>query len=317
MDFKENIDENHILPAISLNYRPKPGIRILAAYSETVTRPSFREYTYLTTQDPLTGDFFTGNPLLKTSKSINLDLRAEYFNDNGDMFAVGVFDKCISDPLERTVLSGSDATSEILFNNPNDATVRGIEFEGRKQLDFLEMPLLQNLSLGFNAALIKSEVKVMDSIRAIHEEGFERLDGVVIGGDYYADAANGTSTGFETERSLVYQPDWIYNVYATFDNPEWGTTATLSVFSQSDMLMTTSFITGGNITPDRYIASFKEVNFSLTQEINDYLTLDFTASNILNGRREIIYDKEIFTDLKPERSVVLGRSYSVSLSASF
>ena len=317
MDFNEMIDENHVLPSVILNYRPKSGIRILAAYSETVTRPSFREYTYLTAQDPLTGDFFTGNPLLETSKSVNLDLRAEYFNDDGDMFAVGIFDKCISSPLERTVLSGSNATADILFNNPNDATVRGVEFEGSKQLDFLELPLLQNLSLGFNVALIKSEVKVMDSIRAVHEEGFERSDGVTIGGDFYADAANGTSTGFETKRSLVYQPDWIYNVYATYDRPEWGTTATLSVFSQSDMLMTTSFITGGNITPDRYMASFKEVNFSLTQELNDYFTLSFSASNLLNSRREIIYDKDMFPDLKPERSLTLGRSFSLSLSASF
>ncbi|CAI8292084.1 MAG: Uncharacterised protein [Opitutia bacterium UBA7350] len=321
IDFNEMIDENHLLPSVIFNYRPKEGIRLLAGYSETVTRPSFREFTFLTTQDPMTGDYFTGNPLLETSKAKNFDFRAELLNDNGDMLAAGLFLKNISKPLERTMLSGSDATSEILFNNPNDATVKGIEFEARKQLDFIQLPIFRHLTLGGNLALISSEVKVMDSIRAVHEEGFALAgtgpNPVMIGGDYFANANTGTADGFKTERALVNQPDWICNLYLSFEQPDWGTSATLSVFSQSEMLLTASFITQGKITPDRYMASFEDVNFSFTQEINDSLSFNFSVVNILDSTREIVYDKELFTDVLPERAFTVGRSFSVSLSSSF
>jgi len=316
-DFVGEIKEDYVLPVASLSYRPAEGLRLLAAYSKTVARPSFKEFTYITTQDPITGDFTTGNPTLTTSEVSNYDLRIEYFTEANDLVALGLFYKTIKDPMEKTILGGSNALSEIFYNNPNTATLQGVEFEFRKHLDLFGDSFLKYFSVGGNAAYIDANVEVLDSIRASHEEGFRLSDGRVFGGGFYADSDAKSLSGFETERGLVNQPEWLANFDISFDQPEWGTSATLSLFSQSDVLRTAAAVTGGGAIPNRYDRSFHELNLVIKQKIFEHFTLGLSVKNLTDSERAIVYDKDVVSGIAPEREYTVGRSYSISISGEF
>lgn len=319
-DFVGEIDEDYFLPSLNLNYRFTDEVRLLLAYSETVARPSFKEFTYLTTQDPVDGDFASGNPTLTTSEVTSYDARLEWVRQNGDLLALGFFYKEVENPLEKTILDGSDAVAEIFYNNPNTATLMGVEFEARKSLDFFGDGdnFMQYFSVGGNFTFIDAEVDVMDSIRALHEEGFplrnpDDKDEILqtIGGGF------NTIDRFETSRGLVNQPEWIANIYLSFEQPDWGTSATLSLFSESDVLDSAAVVVGGeDAIPRRYRESYLEMNFTLSQRINDWLTFSFSVKNLTDSTRRLIYDDDTVSE-RPEREYTLGRTYSFSLTGEF
>jgi len=313
-DFVGEIDEEYFLPSISFNYRYNDEIRLLLAYSETVARPSFKEFTYITTQDPVDGDFASGNPTLTTSEVTSYDARLEWVRPNGDLLAVGLFYKEVENPLEKTLLDGSDAVAEVFYNNPDTATLMGAEFEARKTLDFIGDGdnFFQHFSVGGNFTIIDAEVDVLDSIRALHEEGFTLSNGTTIGGGFH------TSDNFETTRGLVNQPEWIANAYVSFDQPDWGTSATLSLFSESDVIDSAAVVVGGGkAIPRRYRESYLELNLTFSQQITDWLKFSFSVKNLTDSTRRIIYDEDTVSGVNPEREYKVGRTYSFSLTGEF
>ena len=171
---------------------------------------------------------------------------------------------------------------------------------------------MQYFSVGGNFTFIDAEVDVLDNIRALHEEGFVMSNGTRIGGGFH------TSDEFDTNRGLVNQPEWISNLYLSFDQPDWGTRATISAFSESEVLDSAAIVVGGaNAIPRRYRDSYMELNFSLSQRINDWLTFSFSVKNLTDSTRSIFYDDEVVPEVDPEREYTLGRTYSFSLTSEF
>lgn len=319
-DFQGEINEDLVLPSLTLNYRPFEGARATFAVSKTSVRPSFKEFTFLTVRDPFSLDYVSGNPALELSDVTSYDLRLEYNWGEGDMVSLGAFYKEIDQPIEKTTLSGQVVT-EIFFNNPNQATVMGLEAEFRKQIDFIDNDFLQYFSVGGNLALIDAKVDVQGSIMDLFGPGFDfdsNADGSIdstIGGGF---------RDIESERGLVRQPEWLVNADISFEQPDWGTRATLSVFGQSRVLDTAAGfndIVDSDFSPtdlatfNEYEKAFFEVNFTLSQQLNENWRIGFTAKNLTDSERGIEYEDDVNA---PDRtSFKLGRSYSVSVSASF
>ena len=319
------IDEDKVLPAFGINYRPLEGLALRGAYSQTVARPSFREIGYYVTIEPDTDDRTLGNPQLHLSEVESYDLRDEYVAEGGDLGAVSLFYKTIDDPIERIVLrnpldfdSGSAALFKTSFNNPNQATVWGIEAEARKSLDFLyleyglEFPgseILEYLSLGGNFTYVHAEVD-----RTAAEIARTR--------DYFGVVPGETArfSGLHRSRRLFGQPEWIANADITFDNPDWGTTATLAYFAISDVLDAAGSATldgGGNavaLTLDRYLDQYHQLDVIVTQKIWRGLSAKISVKNLTDSTRRRIYDPEQTSGRVTERSWNYGRDYSFSLS---
>lgn len=318
-DFTGVIDEDYALPALSLTYRPNDNWRILLAYSETVARPSFREFTYVTTIDPNTLEYVSGNPTLRVSDVESADARIEYLFDEGaDLIAVSLFRKNVENPIEKTVLYGFLET-EIFFNNPNPASIEGIEFEVRKSLRNLENSFLQYFSFGGNLSLIKAEVKVPERMLNLIYGTTPIIDGVATpDGNFYVSIDPDNNLQPATTRPLFAQPEWIANVDATFDHPRWGSRLTVSLFAQSRVLYTAAGTTGasGTAVPDRYIDSYESVNITFSQRLTNTFRLGFSVKNVTDPTRRIIYDDAV-VDALPEKAYKAGRAYSVSITASF
>lgn len=320
------IDETKTLPSLGLTYRPIQGLNVRGAWSRTVARPSFREMGFYVSVDPGSDDLVVGNPQLQLSDVQSWDARVEYtWGAFGDLAAVSVFYKEIEDPIESIVVrnpanfeASSSALFRTFFNNPNKGTLKGIEVEARKNLDFLpRLDFARYFSVGGNFTYIDAEVDRTEAELARSQAFFGVADG---DRERFGDLSD--------SRRLFGQPEWIANVDLSFDQPDWGTKVTLAFFAISDVLDAAGSASIGpdgsvfSFTLDRYVDSFHQLDLVASQTLRPAwlpgeLTIKASAKNLTNSSRGIIYDPDQTRDEVAERSFKIGRDYSFSLSYTF
>jgi len=328
------IDETKVLPSLGFNLRPRPGLSLRGAWSKTEARPSFRELGFYVTVEPGTDDLTVGNPQVQLSSVESWDARMEYtWGDHGDLLAVSLFRKEIDDPIEQIVVrdptnaefGSSAALFRTFFNNPNEASLRGIEAEARKSFAFvprglrllgLEDPgleVLEHLSIGGNFTYIDAEVDRTDAELG-RAEGFFGV----------APEDEAEFSKLEETRRLFNQPEWIANADLTFDHPDWGTRLTLAFFAISDVLDaagTANLLANGDVlsfTPDRFVDGFHELRLTFSQRwqpgfVPGELTLSGSVKNLTDSERAIVFDPQQTVDEVEERAFKIGRDWSLSL----
>jgi TonB-dependent receptor len=333
------IDEFKPLPMASIAYRPVEGVTIRGAYSETVSRPSFRELAYYASIVPGIPDRLVGNPFLQLSDVQSVDGRVEWFwGDVGDLLAVSVFYKTIENPIELIVLRDFSVGDPLFSgpfrvyrNNQNDATLIGTEFETQVNLGLVGgigdrgwlghweswSGPLEYFSIGGNFTYIDATVD-----RSIFEIG--------LANPYYAatradiDAGQVQAFNLPTQRRLYNQPEWTANANITFDQPDWGSKVTLSVFAISDVLNaagSANLSTGGRplgYVLDEYVESFYQLDLVLSQSFEiprtpGLFTFRTSIKNLTDSERGIIYDPSVTNVVYSKRSFTVGRDYSFSL----
>lgn len=327
------IDEKFYLPAFALTYRPAPGMRLRAAYSQTVARPSFRELGYYVTIPVDSSQLEVGNPQLQVSEVESFDGRFEYtWGEYGDLVAFSAFYKKIDNPIEKIVLrdaANSDFTSLALFrtwfNNPNPADLWGIEVEARKNLGDVgravgrlfgrsewDGGLLKYFSIGGNYTYIDAKVDRDQATLSRAAGYFGTIDG-----------GSGEFTELDSTRRLFGQPEWIANADISFAHPEWGTNLTLAFYTISDVLAaagTAQVAPNGQVnsfTLDEYVASFHQLDLIVSQRIWGGLVAKFTAKNLTDTSRGVIYDPYQTSGTFYERKFKEGREFKLSLSYSY
>ncbi|RZK92326.1 MAG: TonB-dependent receptor [Pedobacter sp.] len=157
---KTYVDDSQVdvLPSVNLTYSLTKKANLRASYYRTLARPEFRELSLSSYYDyELLGNI-TGNPNLKRSLIDNADIRYEIYPEAGQLFSVSAFYKHFTNAIESyryDVLSTPDVS---FFNTPKAYTY-GLEFEGRKNLNFIgESNLFKNTIAYVNLSLIKSKV---------------------------------------------------------------------------------------------------------------------------------------------------------------
>jgi len=275
------IGQTDWLPAASLTFSPITNMNVRASFSQTVARPSFRELAAYRQYDPVLNELLEGNPRLQMSAIDNYDLRWEWFPEPGAVLSVSLFYKTLANAIERQFIT---VDGEIIsFINRPEAEVRGVEVEARHGLGFLGEPL-EDFSVGMNAAYIDSEVKLSPA------EIANRIQ-------FLGDATD--------TRPLYDQSPYIINADFTWDQRDWGTTAT-AVFSVFGPRITIA----GLATPDIYEQPAPQLDFILSQRLGEHFKLRFTARNVLNPEFDRTYGEEadapLFQSFK--RGIALGLS---------
>lgn len=314
-----DIGEFAVLPAAGINYRPFDWWTIRTAYSQTLARPSFRELGYYASIEAGQTEITVGNPYLELSPVQSVDGRFEFtWGDIGDLAAISGFYKTIENPIEATLVSspvGRPDIARTFFNNPNTASLWGIELELRKNLDFLGWDFFEYFSIGGNGTYIDAEV-------ARTEVELSRY------ANFFAvnprDAGRATFSEIAPTRRLFGQPEWIANADLTFDHPGWGSRATLAYYAISDVLESVGAIrTADNgrlirtLTLDRYFASFYTLDLILGQDLGHGVSLSFRALNLTDSIRGRLYDPAQTNQPIYERQFTVGRSYKITLSYEF
>ncbi len=244
-------DSEDVLPALNVTFINHDH-QFRLAYSETLSRPDFRELSTAAFTDPITGREVIGNPELLITGITNYDFRWEWYFGFSDYMSLGVFYKKFENPIESIILGG--ATGLQTFANAAAGENRGIEWELYKSLGFLGA-IGEDFYVQANASYIDSSVE--------------------IGAD---DAGIVTNLS----RPLQGQSDWLFNFQAGYE-PFTGTTATL-LYHYFGERITEVGIEGA---PDLYEQPFGELNFVFIRELNDHWKIQAKGRNLLDERSQI------------------------------
>ena len=222
------------------------------AYSETVSRPDFRELSTSPFINPETGREIFGNPNLDITSITNFDFRWEWYFGFADYVSAGIFYKEFVDPIEAVIFSPVDP--RITYINAQSAENQGIELEGYKRLDFLG-PVGEDFYVQGNISFIDSLVNIRQS-----------------------DLGSLTSSS----RPLQGQSDVLFNFQIGYE-PYSGTTATLLYHYFGDRIDSV----GIEGAPDLIQEGYGELNFIFIKELNRNWQVTAKAKNILDVRSEI------------------------------
>lgn len=261
--FPGQIDEADLLPAVSLTWEFRDGMNLRLGYSETVARPTYREFARYRSFDVAGDQIVEGNPFLVMTHIQNLDVRWEWFTPGGGLLSFGGFYKLLEDPIEKFNAT-LNAAGEILwtssadfvtFLNTPEATAWGLELEARQNLAFLE-PHLKPFSLGLNAAWINTEVPLQPEI--------QRLKFLTTGQQV-------------STRPLFDQSPYILNADLSYDNERTGTSVTLAGYYAAERL---DLVVNNGY--DIYEQPAPSLDLTIAQELGKGFTVKFTARNLLN-----------------------------------
>lgn len=152
------IKEGTVLPSVNLSYSLSDKLALRGAYFASVNRPEFRELAPFAFFVFDKNAEIRGNKDLQIAKLNNYDLRFEFFPSGSQIISAGAFYKTIANPVEFSIDITQPFTT-FTFENEKSAKIYGLEFEIRKNLDFIgDAPLFHDLTVFSNLALIKSKL---------------------------------------------------------------------------------------------------------------------------------------------------------------
>ncbi|HRI62226.1 MAG TPA: TonB-dependent receptor, partial [Saprospiraceae bacterium] len=160
------IQEGVWLPSVNLTYSLSEKMNLRGAYYATVNRPEFRELAPFSFYVFDRNAEIRGNKDLQIAKLNNYDVRLEFFPSGSQVLSVGGFYKTIENPVEFS-LDIAQVSTTFTYENEKSARVYGLEFEARKNFDFIgDAKIFKDFSLFANLALIKSELTFEDGSQA-------------------------------------------------------------------------------------------------------------------------------------------------------
>ena len=186
------IQEDAFLPSANLAYSLSQKINLRGAYYASVNRPEFRELAPFAFFVFDKNADIRGNRDLKIARLNNYDLRLEFFPSGSQVISIGGFYKTISNPVEFSIDITQPFTT-FTFENEKSATIYGMEFEVRKNLDFInDRQIFHDISFFTNLALIKSTLDFDPGTQAKADRPLQGQSPYVINaGLQYENADNG------------------------------------------------------------------------------------------------------------------------------
>jgi len=278
--------DDQVYPSLALTYI-RDGFwaeqfQLRFGASQTAARPDLREISQATYIDPLTEARVRGNPNLVPSDLLNLDIRAEWYFDDGDSFTLSAFYKDISDPIETVEGDGTDDNISLTFVNADSASIYGLEIEWLNSLSSLGEwagAWSEPFFLAGNLTLSESELKVGDSV---------------------LDVTNAT-------RPMSQHSDYVANLQFGFDSPGGMHSATLvyNVFGER------LYYAGKNGAADAYERPFNSLDLVYSFYPTERLTMKLRLQNLLDEDLEI--EQSGVTVLRQD----LGATFKVDLKWDF
>ena len=141
-----------IFPAINIKYSVTQEQSIRLSLSKTVTRPSFIENSPFLYKESYGSAEMRGNENLRNGYNYNVDIRYEYFANDGALFSVTAYYKYLASPIEM-IQESSGGSVVHSFRNAESGIALGAEIEVKKSL-------LQNLNVSANGSFIYTNVNL-------------------------------------------------------------------------------------------------------------------------------------------------------------
>ncbi len=195
------IKDGVFLPSINATYSLGEKANIRASYFSSVNRPEFRELAPFAFFVFDKNANIQGNKDLKIANLNNYDLRYEFFPSGGQLLSIGGFYKTITNPIEWTIDITQPFTT-FTFQNEQSAEIYGLEFEIKKNLDFIgSSSVWSNLSVFSNLSLTQSQLNFKEGTFAKQDRPLQGQSPFIINaGLQYDNAENGWSASAVVNR---------------------------------------------------------------------------------------------------------------------
>jgi outer membrane receptor protein involved in Fe transport len=149
-----------VLPSLNFVWKVDNNSNLRASASQTLTRPSLREFAPFAFYDFQMQALQQGNPTLIRTLIQNYDLRYEYFPNPGEVISVSLFYKNFQNAIEETIFPQQSELTRTFANASNDAQNYGVELEFRKGLGFINSSF-ETVLFSVNYAYIQSQIEVL------------------------------------------------------------------------------------------------------------------------------------------------------------
>ncbi len=160
------IQDGILLPSVNLSYSLFEKMNLRGSYFASVNRPEFRELAPFAFFVFDRNADIRGNKDLKIAELNNYDLRFEFYPSGSQVISAGGFYKSIKNPVEFSIDISQPFTT-FTYQNEQSARVYGLEFEVRKNFDFInEAKFFSDLLVFSNLAIIKSELTFEEGTQA-------------------------------------------------------------------------------------------------------------------------------------------------------
>ncbi len=262
-----------MLPSVTTTLFISDKQQLRAGFSQSLSRPDFRELSVAPFTDMNINQEVIGNPNLKQTSITNWDARWEYYLSPSENIFAGFFWKDLTNPIELVTQVGSGVLNT--YQNTDKANLYGFELELLKKLDDVH-PLLQNFYVGGNYTWSKSNVK-------LSQENLASLS--------------------TPERPLQGHSSHIVNFQFGYDNPATKTQATL-LYNVASKRIVSAGLLG---TPDKYEQPFHQLDFVISQHLYKRLSGQLTMQNLLDDDVLIMQGDEI------SRQFRRGRFFNLSV----
>ena len=250
---QRDLEKNDFFPAINLKYTINDAHNLRFAASRTITRPSFIEMAPFLYQESYGAAQVRGNENLQNAYNYNIDLKYEWFTQNGDMVSVTGYFKYLENPIERIQELNGGATLHS-FRNAENGVATGVEVELRKEL-------VKGLRLGVNASYMYTNVKLPE------------------GGAYT-----------NKERSLQGASPILLNADLTWSH-KFSNQGALNLALLYNMQGSRIYAVGVSQLGDIKQRAVHTLNFNAGYNINDRLGLKFQINDLLG--RDMVYEQEV------------------------
>lgn len=251
--------------------------QLRAGFSQTLSRPDFRELSSAPFTDINTNQETVGNPNLKQTSITNWDLRWEYYLSPTENIFAGFFWKDLTKPIELVAVPGTAGLNT--YQNTDKANIYGFELELLKKLDFVH-PVLQNFYAGGNYTWSASNVQLN------------------------ADNLKAQTTN---DRQLQGHSAQIVNFQIGYDNPQWKTQATLLYNVSSKRIMAAGVLGA----PDKYEQPVHQLDFVFSQNLYRGLSMQVSMQNLLDSEIRITQGDEV------TRAFRRGRFFNLSVRLAY
>ena len=265
-----------VLPSLHLTFRPRDNVIIRAAWTNTIGRPNFADVVPSFELDDLDGE--AGNVNLKPFESMGFDLSFEYYLEPSGIVSIGAFYKDIDNPIytRRTFNVTFQGFTLDQLDQPENAksgSLLGLELNWEQQFVNLPAPW-DGLGAAVNFTFIDSDVDVIG--RESDKLPFFRQP------DTIGNAALFYSIGrFEMRLAAKYRDAYLESI-------------------------------GGDLTEDVYFGEHTQVDFKLTFDATDKLSIFGEVQNINDeSRREYQrVSSQLFADEIYSWTALVGMTYA-------
>ncbi|MFM2363615.1 MAG: hypothetical protein RLZZ316_2517 [Bacteroidota bacterium] len=293
-----NTDKWDFLPSLNLTVSPNTKSNFRIAASRTVARPEFREIAPFSFFDYEVNYAVNGNPDLKRTSILNGDIRYEFYPKGGEAISIGAFYKQFKDPIELRLNPSSVLDRRnYQYANADKAEAIGVEFEIRKNLDFISKSL-EKFSIFSNITYIYSKVTLLST--------------------------TGSGSATSSNRPLQGQSPYLINAGLQYDNAVKGWSGSLLYNRVGQRLALVGINELG--FPDVYERPRNQVDIQLAKKVmNKRGEFRLTWADVLNNAYYFYENTDskkafagstdrLFNAYKPGSTITLGFTYDFNIS---